>query len=84
LSIGLTLPLLRQGEIVADFHEHLELAELAETLGFRAFWIRDVPLNSADYPDPVRHLDSWVFLCALASMTIQSPKNSIACPFSRG
>jgi luciferase-type oxidoreductase len=69
LSIGLTLPLLRRGEIVADFHEQLKFAELADTLGFRALWIRDVPLNSADYPDPVGHLDPWVFLGALASRT---------------
>ncbi|MBN3771891.1 LLM class oxidoreductase [Burkholderia sp. Se-20378] len=69
LSIGLTLPLLRTGHIVADFDEQLELAALADTLGFRALWIRDVPLNSADYPDPVGHLDPWVLLGALASRT---------------
>lgn len=69
LSIGLTLPLLRSGHIVADFNEQLELAALADSLGFRALWIRDVPLNSADYPDPVGHLDPWVLLGALASRT---------------
>ncbi|NTX26456.1 LLM class oxidoreductase [Burkholderia pyrrocinia] len=69
LSIGLTLPLLRSGNIVADFNEQIELAALADTLGFRALWIRDVPLNSADYPDPVGHLDPWVLLGALASRT---------------
>lgn len=69
LSIGLTLPLLRSGDIVADFNEQVELAALADTLGFRALWVRDVPLNSADYPDPVDHLDPWVLLGALASRT---------------
>ena len=69
LSIGLTLPLLRTGHIVADFDEQLELAALADALGFRALWIRDVPLNSADYPDPVGHLDPWVLLGALAART---------------
>ncbi|AOR72114.1 LLM class oxidoreductase [Burkholderia stabilis] len=69
LSIGLTLPLLRSGNVVADFNEQLELAALADALGFRALWIRDVPLNSADYPDPVGHLDPWVFLGALAART---------------
>ncbi|MGE8578028.1 MAG: LLM class flavin-dependent oxidoreductase, partial [Burkholderia contaminans] len=69
LSIGLTLPLLRTGHIVADFDEQLELSALADTLGFRALWIRDVPLNSADYPDPVGHLDPWVLLGTLASRT---------------
>jgi luciferase-type oxidoreductase len=69
LSIGLTLPLLSSGNIVADFKEQIALAKLADELGFRALWVRDVPLNSADYPDPVGHLDPWVFLGALASNT---------------
>ncbi|MDR8732036.1 LLM class oxidoreductase [Burkholderia pseudomultivorans] len=69
LSIGLTLPLLRSGAIVADFSEQVELAALADALGFRALWVRDVPLNSADYPDPVGHLDPWVLLGALAART---------------
>lgn len=69
LSIGLTLPLLRAGTTVADFNEQLERARRADERGFRALWVRDVPLNSADYPDPVGHLDPWVFLGALATHT---------------
>jgi luciferase-type oxidoreductase len=69
LSIGLTLPLLRAGNIVVDFEEQVALASLADELGYRALWVRDVPLNSADYPDPVGHLDPWVLLGALASHT---------------
>ncbi len=52
-----------------DFSEQLELARLADQLGFRALWVRDVPLNSIDYPDPVGHLDPWVLLGAFASST---------------
>ena len=69
LSVGLSLPMLQAGQTIADFHEQLSLARLADTLGFRALWVRDVPLNSADYPDPVGHLDPWVFLGALAAQT---------------
>ncbi|MGV8919267.1 MAG: LLM class oxidoreductase [Pseudomonas sp.] len=69
LSIGLTLPLLNQGQIIADFREQVLLARHADALGFRALWVRDVPLNSADYPDPVGHLDPWVLLGALAVQT---------------
>ncbi|REE91234.1 LLM class oxidoreductase [Cupriavidus plantarum] len=69
LSVGLVLPLLRKGEIVADFGEQLALAEHADALGFRALWVRDVPLNSDAYPDPVGHLDPWVLLGALAART---------------
>ena len=69
LSIGLTLPLLSSGNTVADFNEQIALARLADSLGFAALWVRDVPLNSSDYPDPVGHLDPWVLLGALASQT---------------
>ena len=69
LSIGLSLPMLDAGKIVADFTEQIRLAKLADRLGFRALWVRDVPLNSADYPDPVGHLDPWVLMGALASQT---------------
>jgi luciferase-type oxidoreductase len=69
LSIGLTLPMLSSGNAVADFDEQIALAKLADELGFAALWVRDVPLNSSDYPDPVGHLDPWVFLGALASHT---------------
>ena len=69
ISLGLTLPMLAEGRIVADFGAQIALARLADTLGFRALWVRDVPLNSVDYPDPVGHLDPWVLLGALASQT---------------
>jgi len=69
LSIGLTLPMLSSGNTVAGFGEQIELAKLADELGFAALWVRDVPLNSNDYPDPVGHLDPWVLLGALASHT---------------
>lgn len=71
LSIGLSLPLLPVGQTVIDVGAQLALARLADTLGYRALWVRDVPLNSADYPDPVGHLDPWVFLGALAAHTRQ-------------
>ena len=69
LSVGLALPLLPAGQTVVDVGEQLALAQLADALGFSALWVRDVPLNSADYPDPVGHLDPWVFLGALAAQT---------------
>jgi luciferase-type oxidoreductase len=69
LSIGLTLPLMASGNVVADFDEQIALAKLSDELGFSALWVRDVPLNSIGYPDPIGHLDPWVFLGALASHT---------------
>jgi len=69
LSVGLVLPLLGKGEIAPDFQAQLDLAARADALGYRALWVRDVPLNSAGYPDPVGHLDPWVLLGALATRT---------------
>ena len=57
LSIGITLPITCDNQTAVDFNEQIALARLADKLGFRALWVRDVPLNSIDYPDPVRHLD---------------------------
>ncbi|MDL2408984.1 TIGR03571 family LLM class oxidoreductase [Rhizobium calliandrae] len=69
LSFGLVLPLTRAGETRPDPHAQLYFARLADRLGFSALWVRDVPLNSPDYPDPVEHLDPWVHLGALAAAT---------------
>ncbi len=69
LSIGLTLPLMAPGSSEVDLNRQLALAERAEALGFAALWVRDVPLNSPDYPDPTGHSDPWVLLGALAART---------------
>lgn len=69
LSIGLSLPVLSADTHIADFRAQVALAQHADALGFRALWVRDVPLNSADYPDPVGHLDPWVLLGAPATHT---------------
>lgn len=72
LSVGLALPVLAAGQTVVDYGLQLDLAQRADAAGFRALWVRDVPLNSDGYPDPVGHLDPWVFLGALATRTRQA------------
>jgi luciferase-type oxidoreductase len=69
LSFGFVFPLTRSGETRPDPLAQLDFARLADRLGFGALWVRDVPLNSPDYPDPVEHLDPWVHLGALAAAT---------------
>ncbi|MGQ7243156.1 TIGR03571 family LLM class oxidoreductase [Salinicola sp. V024] len=71
LSIGLALPMMPSDQAVIDIAEQRRLARLADDSGFRALWIRDVPLNSSHYPDPVGHLDPWSWLGALAAETRQ-------------
>lgn len=69
LSFGIVLP--AQTRTVADIQldAQLGIATQADKLGFDALWVRDVPLNSESYPDPIGHADPWVFLGALATST---------------
>ncbi|MGY8526968.1 TIGR03571 family LLM class oxidoreductase [Paracidovorax citrulli] len=69
MSIGLVMPLVRPGAVQVDWPQQLALAVQADRLGFDALWIRDVPLNTADYPDPLGHIDPWVALGALGIQT---------------
>ncbi len=69
LTIGVVLPIQERQRHDIDFGLQLELAHRADELGFSAIWVRDVPLNSAAYPDPVGHSDPWVLLGALAAST---------------
>lgn len=69
LTIGVVLPMQERERGDIDFGLQLELARRADELGFSAIWVRDVPLNSPTYPDPVGHSDPWVLLGALAAST---------------
>lgn len=69
LSVGLVLPLRAGTTQEVDFLEQLELAVLAEELGFSAIWVRDVPLNGPWYPEDFGHPDPWAMLAAIAART---------------
>ncbi len=69
LSFGIVLPAQTRTSADMQFDTQLAIAAQANRLGFDALWVRDVPLNSDSYPDPVGHADPWVFLGALAAVT---------------
>ncbi|MGV1791341.1 TIGR03571 family LLM class oxidoreductase [Rhizobium sp. A37_96] len=69
LSFGIVLPVQAKTSTDIRFDTQLDMAGHADRLDFDALWVRDVPLNSASYPDPVGHADPWVFLGALAAST---------------
>ncbi len=69
LSFGIVLPAQTRTHADVDFDAQLSIARHADELGFDALWVRDVPLNSESYPDPIGHADPWVFLGALAAST---------------
>ncbi|MGH1484065.1 MAG: LLM class oxidoreductase [Geminicoccales bacterium] len=72
LSLGLVLPI-DAYEVGAepDMERHLERAKLAETLGFSALWLRDVPFNVPSFGDVGQMFDPFVYLGALAVATDQ-------------
>lgn len=70
LSIGLVAPLEAHGnDPVPDMTGHIERARLADTLGFSALWLRDVPFNVPSFGDAGQVFDPFVYLGALAAST---------------
>ncbi len=70
LSLGLVLPL-EAYAVGANptMQRHLEVAQLAERLGFSALWLRDVPFNVPSFGDAGQIFDPFVYLGALAAVT---------------
>ncbi|MGU7782797.1 TIGR03571 family LLM class oxidoreductase [Burkholderia sp. PU8-34] len=82
-SIGIELPLdndwsaageakrQRDGRLpgVPDVEAHAELARLADTLGFRALWVRDVPLYDPSFGDAAQVFETFSYLGYLAGIT---------------
>lgn len=82
-SIGLELPLdndwcaageaarQRAGRLPGepDMAQHAELAQLADRQGFRALWVRDVPLYDPKFGDAAQVFEVFTYLGFLAGMT---------------
>ncbi|MBB5606050.1 MULTISPECIES: LLM class oxidoreductase [unclassified Janthinobacterium] len=82
-SIGLELPLDndwsssgRQANAASprvagepDLLRHAELARLADRLGFRALWLRDVPLYDPSFGDAAQVFEVFIYLGYLAGIT---------------
>ncbi|SCK30056.1 LLM class oxidoreductase [Vogesella sp. LIG4] len=82
-SIGIELPLdndwspdgeasrLRDGRRhgVPSLARHAELAQLADRLGFRALWVRDVPLYDPSFGDAAQVFEVFAYLGYLAGIT---------------
>jgi luciferase-type oxidoreductase len=54
---------------VPDLAIHAELAELADALGFRALWVRDVPLYDPSFGDAAQVFEVFSYLGFLAGVT---------------
>jgi luciferase-type oxidoreductase len=70
LSIGLVVPLESYpNSPVPSMRRHLERVQLAESLGFAALWLRDVPFNVPSFGDTGQAFDPFVYLGLLAGQT---------------
>ncbi|QXI36744.1 TIGR03571 family LLM class oxidoreductase [Pseudomonas xantholysinigenes] len=54
-----------------DLRQHADLARLADRLGFRALWIRDVPLYDPSFGDAAQVFEVFSYLGYLAGVTEQ-------------
>ncbi|MEQ8552251.1 MAG: LLM class oxidoreductase [Cyclobacteriaceae bacterium] len=70
LSIGLVIPLENYAHgPVPTMQDHLERVKLAEALGFKALWTRDIPYNVPSFGDAGQMFDPFTYLGYLAAHT---------------
>ncbi len=70
LSVGVVVPIAAYPDSRApDMARHLERVQLAESLGFAAVWLRDVPFDVPSFGDAGQTFDPFVYLGFLAART---------------
>lgn len=70
LTLGLVVPIeAYTNGPVPTMDRHIERVQLAETLGFSAVWLRDVPFNVPSFGDAGQTFDPFVYLGLLAGVT---------------
>lgn len=70
LSLGIVVPIENYADSpVPKMKQHLERVKLVEQLGFKALWIRDVPLNVPTFGDAGQTFDPFTYLGYLTGLT---------------
>ena len=70
LTLGLVVPIEAYGDDpVPSMARHVERVQLAESIGFSAVWLRDVPFNVPSFQDAGQVYDPFVYLGLLAGTT---------------
>lgn len=70
LSIGLVVPIENYSQsAVPTMKHHVERIQLAEQLGFKALWVRDVPFHMPSFGDAGQTYDPFTYLGFLAGQT---------------
>ena len=71
LSIGLVMPLEAYIGAVPVLENQETLAGLAEEMGFKALWFRDVPFHDPSFGDVGQMYDPWVYMTHIMHHTGQ-------------
>lgn len=70
LSIGIVVPIEEYAHsAIPKMEKHLERVQLIEQLGFKALWLRDVPLHVPSFGDAGQTFDPFTYLGYLAGLT---------------
>ena len=70
LSIGLVVPIENYAQSsVPSMKDHVKRAQLAEELGFKALWLRDVPFHVPSFGDTGQTYDPFTYLGYLTAKT---------------
>ncbi|ARS90616.1 TIGR03571 family LLM class oxidoreductase [Natrarchaeobaculum aegyptiacum] len=69
MTVGTGFPLTGTRESTPDVAAELELAALAESLGYDALWARDVPTYWPKFGDAGQTFDTWPWLSHVAAHT---------------
>ena len=69
LTLGLFLPIETFAGTVPSMEQQVERVRLAETMGFAAVWLRDIPLLDPNFGDVGQVYDPFVYLGYLAAQT---------------
>ena len=72
LSLGVVVPIENYANgTVPSMHSHLKRVQLVESLGFKAIWVRDVPLHVPSFGDAGQTYDPFTYLGYLAGQTTE-------------
>ncbi len=72
LSIGIVVPIENYSNgAIPKMEYHIERAKLIDQLGFKALWLRDVPLHVPTFGDAGQTYDPFTYLGFLAGQTEQ-------------
>ncbi|MEO0471825.1 MAG: LLM class oxidoreductase [Bacteroidota bacterium] len=70
LSIGLVVPIEQYAQhALPRMQDHITRVQLAEQMGFKAIWLRDIPLHVPSFGDTGQGFDPFTYLGFLAAHT---------------